>query len=97
MVLYPPARQGLLDAVLAAAGWNARRAYGDDLARQRVRLRSHASLPGMAHMYGYLNLAWDELELGQVTAARQELRQAAQHGANPIVVTWISQQIPSHP
>lgn len=97
MVLYPPARQGLLDAVLASAGWNARRAYGDDLARQQARLKAHASLPGIAHMYGYLNLAWDELELGQVAAARQQLRQAAQHGANPIVITWISQQIPSRP
>jgi hypothetical protein len=43
--------------------------------------------------YGYLRLAWDELQLGHGTLARRALAQAAKQGANRIEVGWISREI----
>ena len=104
MVLYPPARQAVLSAVLASAGWDGRRAYQHDLALAQARLRhprqvsapeSVVMMGRSAHVrsYGYLRLAWDELQLGRGALARRALAQAATQGANPIVVGWISQEI----
>jgi hypothetical protein len=104
MVLYPPARQALLSAVLATAGWDRRRAYQHDLALAQARLRHPRQIPATesvvmmgrsAHFrsYGYLRLAWDELQLGRGALARRTLAQAAKQGANPIVVGWISQEL----
>jgi predicted double-glycine peptidase len=104
MVLYSPARQAMVTAVLAAAGWDKRRAYQHDLALAQARLRGmsrrtatqHAVMMGWSthgRGYGYLRLAWDELQLGHAAAARRALAQAARQGANPIEVGWISQEI----
>jgi hypothetical protein len=99
-VLYPPSRAALLDAVLAAAGWNKTRAYLQDLAKSEARLRAHRppmipGAPAIYRSYGYLNIAWDEMELGRYAAARQELAQAKAHGANPVQVRWIAGEIPA--
>src|SRR5919201_1476629 len=104
MVLYPPARQALLSAVLATVGWDRRRAYQHDLALAQARLRHPRQIPATASVvmmgrsahfrsYGYLRLAWDELQLGRGALARRALAQGAKQGANPIVVGWISQEI----
>jgi predicted double-glycine peptidase len=101
IVLFPPAKARLLDAVLASAGWNKSQAYQRDLRRLKARLRSgrvSSTTSGSRafRYYAYLNIAWDEVELGQYTAARQELRQATAHGANPILVHWVAGEIPPH-
>ena len=101
IVLFPPAKARLLDAVLASAGWNKSRAYQRDLRRSAARLRSGRALPTTSgsrgfRYYAYLNIAWDEVELGQYTAARQELQQATAHGANPILVRWVAGEILPH-
>ena len=104
MVLYPPARQAVLSAVLASVGWDRRRAYQHDLALAQARLRHPSQIAARdsgvmtgrnAHFrsYGYLRLAWDELQLGRGAMARRALAQAAKQGANPIVVGWISREI----
>jgi uncharacterized protein len=104
MVLYPPARQAVVSAVLAAVGWDRRRAYQHDLALAQARLThprqiaagERVAMTGRsAHFrsYGYLRLAWDELQLGRGAMARRALAQAAKQGANPIVVGWISQEL----
>ena len=104
MVLYPPARQPVVSAVLAAVGWDRRRAYQHDLTLAQARLthpsqiaaRERVAMTGRsAHFksYGYLRLAWDELQLGRRAMARRALARAAEQGANPIVVGWISQEI----
>jgi hypothetical protein len=95
LVLYPPSRQPLLDAVLASAGWSHAAAYRHDLIWQQARLRRlPPDVPAtVARYYGYPSVAWDEMELGNVAAARQALRQAAQHGASPVVIGWINQEI----
>jgi hypothetical protein len=98
-VLYPPAKAPLLNAVLAVAGWNKTRAYVQDLAKSEARLRTRQPpltprVPATHRSYGYLNIAWDEMELGRYAAARQALRQAVAHSANPIQVRWIAGEIP---
>ena len=105
MVLYPAGKAALLSAVLASAGWNKTQAYRRDLAKTQARLRSGkapapatgmASAPGAFKYYSYLNLAWDDVELGRYAAARQQLRQASSHGANPIMLNWVAGEIPTH-
>jgi uncharacterized protein len=100
MVLYPPAKAPLLAAVLASAGWKAQPAYQHDLARAEKRLRAGlaSTAPGGSRgyrYYAYLNVAWDEVELGRYAAARRDLRQAETHGANPILAHWIDGEIPA--
>jgi predicted double-glycine peptidase len=104
IVLYPPSRQALVTAVLAAAGWNMNRAYQHDLSLAQARLvhpilrpAAQVAVPAgwSAHFrgYAYLRVAWDDLQLGRAAPARRALAQAAEQGANPIEVGWISQEI----
>jgi hypothetical protein len=96
LVLYPPARGAALNDVLAAAGWNAARAYRADLAWVRARLFSQDPLvPSWAYPVAvpgarFLRLAWDNALLGQTAAARAALRQAASQGAAPAAAGWIA-------
>jgi uncharacterized protein len=95
MVLYPPARQALLNAVVASAGWDKTRAYRQDLAREYGLL--NGTVPDRtgygSHRNYHLAIAWDELQLGRYTASRQELQQATAAGANPIVTDWIRNEL----
>ncbi|HWE63939.1 MAG TPA: C39 family peptidase [Chloroflexota bacterium] len=95
MVLYPPGRQPLLDAVLASAGWNMTAAYRQDLAREQGLLHGTVhDLTGYgSHRNYYLSLAWDDLELGRYSAARQAIQQALHRGASPIVAGWVSTEL----
>jgi len=102
IVLYPVAKAPLLGAVLASAGWDKTRAYQRDLAKTEARLRSGkapltgvSSTPGAFKYYSYLNIAWDDVELGRYAAAHAQLQQAAAHGANPIMVNWVAGEIPA--
>jgi len=100
IVLYPSSKALLLDAVLASAAWSRTRAYQSDLAKTEARLRSGkapamsvASAPGAFRSYSYLNMAWDDVELGRYSDARVRLRQATAHAANPIMVNWIAGEL----
>src|SRR5205085_11519420 len=104
VVLSPAARQAAGNAGLAGGGWGRRRACQHDLALAQARLthpdqiaaRESIVMTGRsAHFrsYGYLRLAWNELQLGRGAMARRALAQAAEQNANPIVVGWISQEI----
>ena len=102
IVLYPPSKAPLLNATLASAAWNLTRAYRWDLAKAEARLRSGkapttsvAPTRGTFRSYSYLNMAWDDVELGRYTDARAQLRQATAHGANSIMVNWIVGEIPA--
>jgi len=100
-VLYPLAKEGMLQAVLDAAGWDRTQALQRDLANMEARLRGEGpSEPSWGlnpHMYPYLNLAWDDLQLGHYAAARAALRAAAAAGAHPLVVQWVTNEMPSAP
>ncbi len=95
LVLYPPAKQALLDRVLSAAGWSLTAAYSNDLARTQQLLagRLKDTTGYGSRRNSYLSIAWDELELGKPTAARSALALAKQHGANAIVIGWVSAEI----
>ncbi len=95
MVLYSPGKQPLLNSVLRAAGWNRAAAYAGDLARSEKLLAGKLQDTtgyGSSRNY-YLSIGWDELELGRIRAARTDLALAKQHGANAVVLGWVSTEI----
>lgn len=101
IVIYPPSRQAAVQATLAASGWDKATTYQADLTKQEQRQTPHTSVANAAFRnsdyrqgYGALNLAWDELQLGQFDAARASLKTAASGHANPVVVNWIAQLLP---
>jgi uncharacterized protein len=96
VVLYPASRHAALAGALATAGWNKVAAYTHDLARVRAYQEdvTPTGAPASASSgYHYLALAWDSAQLGQSSAARAYLQQAARAGANPIQVWWINAEI----
>jgi hypothetical protein len=95
MVIYPPSRQARLQAVLRAAGWNARTAYAHELAWQQARMRQPSSqLPGgWLRQNSYAALAWDEAELGRYSRAAADLTTALKMGASPLMVGWVRHDI----
>ena len=95
MVLYPPARQSLLAAVLANARWDAARAARNDLVHQQGLLAGTVpDLTGYgSHRNYYLSIAWDDLILRHFSAARQALRTATEHGSSPVVAGWVAGEI----
>jgi predicted double-glycine peptidase len=95
MVLYPPGKQALLDRVLTAGGWSAAAAYRADLARVQSQIAGRtADTTGYGSPRNYtLSIAWDDLELGRIAAARAALAQAAKAGASPVVAAWIAAEI----
>ena len=102
-VLYPPSQQGLLDQVLADVGWDHDAAYAADLAQQQRHLNGtspysdsysspYPSYPGFGRAsYAWLNVAWDEAQLGQTDAASAALQEASARGANKVLVRWIAE------
>jgi len=99
LVLYPPSRLALLNAVLAAAGWDSATAYQQDLAHEYALLKGQAA---DATGYGsprnyYLSIAWDDAQLHRIVAGRQALRQALRLGANPIVASWVTDALARAP
>ncbi len=102
IVLYPPAKQALVAAVLASLGWNATTAYAQDLAK--IQAQHHraisAAATSRASRYGNgrggnyeLSLAWDDIQIRHFTAARAALALAVRQGANPVVVGWIQNEL----
>ena len=101
IVIYPPSRQAAVQAMLAANGWDKAATYQADLTKQEQRQTPHTSAANTVFRnsdyrqgYGALNLAWDELQLGQFDAARASLQTAASGHANPVVINWIAQLLP---
>lgn len=97
ILLYPLAKQATIQAVLAYAGWSTTTAYQNDLAKLQRRLAQHRSSGDSGSQYwqghGALAVAWDNLELGQIAAARTALAGAKAQGANTVIVNWIAQAI----
>jgi hypothetical protein len=95
MVLFPPSRQALLSAVLAAAGWSERAAYRQDLGHNTGLLKGTVrDLTGYgSHRNYYLAIAWDDLELGRYSAARSAIQTALRKGASPVVAGWVSVEV----
>jgi uncharacterized protein len=96
-VIYPPDREPLLKDVLASTGWDPTSSLLADVAIQQARLDGGqtAGPAGWTFRKGYgaMSLAWDNLQLGELTAARSALEFAKAQGAAPILVRWIGDEI----
>ena len=96
-VMYPPSKQALLSSVLASTGWDRTAAYQGALARMS-RWAHASSGPGSSDHAGYtgfreLAMAWNQLQLGQLDAAAEALRQATAQRANTVLVGWIASEV----
>ncbi len=95
MVIYPPAKQPLLNAILASANWNKAAAYQTDILKQQARASDPAVPTTFRRGDSGLGRAWDHIQLGNVDAARTEIQQATAQGANPLMVGWLNQALSS--
>ncbi len=90
MVVYPPAKQALLEAVLASVHWDKTAAYQADLARPPASRPGENRPQGLQRIgFATLNRAWDHIQLGDFERARSEIDTAASEGASPQVVQWL--------
>jgi predicted double-glycine peptidase len=93
MVIYPPAKQPLLDAVLASVNWSKAAAYQADILKQQTRASDPAVPKTFRRGESGLGLAWDHIQLGNLDAARTEIQQATAQGASPLMVGWLNQAL----
>ncbi|MBV8087188.1 MAG: C39 family peptidase [Chloroflexi bacterium] len=99
MVIYPPDKQPLLDAVLTSVNWNEDAAYQADLLKlQHPELQPKEPFqqvpPGFDNNafrkgQSQLGFAWDYIELGQLDQAQSYIQQASTMGADPQTVSWV--------
>jgi uncharacterized protein len=95
MVIYPPAKQPLLNAVLASAGWSKEAAYQADLVKQKTRPSDPSTPTSFRRGDSFLGPAWDHIQLGDFETARSEIQQAKAVGASPTMVGWLTQALAS--
>ena len=96
-VIYPPAKQQQISGIFNSLGWDPTSAYMADIAIQQARLTGgQFNGPqgwGFRRGYSALSMAWDNLQLGDVTSAQRALEFARAEGASPIVTGWIANEI----
>ncbi|HEX6511793.1 MAG TPA: C39 family peptidase [Chloroflexota bacterium] len=96
-VLYPPAKQTQVTAIVNGSGWDPTAAYMADIAIQQARLNGGQpnGPQGWNFRRGYsaLSMAWDNLQLGDFAAAQRALDVARATGASPVVTGWIASEI----
>lgn len=99
-ILYPPAKASLLKAVLHSAGWDCVAAVKADMARLKKRMAHPRTAEPMGMPNGgatsaykgqslYLNLAWDDEQLGLTTAATTAIAKAVARNASPVLAAWV--------
>lgn len=91
-VVYPPALHGTVASALALAGWSPEQAFASDAGESWLRATQD---PGAGFGPGYdeLNIAWDDLELGDPAGARHALAAAEVQGASPVRIGWITREL----
>jgi uncharacterized protein len=96
-VIYPPAKQQQLSSILNSQGWDPTSAYMADIAIQQARLNGGqvAGPQGWGFRRGYsaLSIAWDNLQLGDMSSAQRALDFARAEGTSPIVTGWIANEM----
>ena len=96
-LIYPPARQQQLSAVLASLNYDASSAYMADIAIQQERLNNgQVNGPqgwGFRRGYSALSIAWDNLQLGDLASAQRALDFAKAQGTSPVVTGWIAGEL----
>jgi len=98
MVIYPPDKEPLLNAVMKSVGWDKTAVYQNDMARQQrgdptlQPLGQGTARPGFPSS-PELNLAWDFIQLGQLDVAKAEIQRAPNNARNAQLIGWLNQAI----
>jgi len=98
MVIYPPDKKPLVDAVLKSVGWDKKTVYENELAKQQrgeiipfgpgaPNNNFARSIPGMSE----LNMAWDYIQLGRLDEAKAQIAKAPQNPRNAQLIGWLNQ------
>jgi uncharacterized protein len=98
MVIYPPAKQALLNAVLKSVNWDKNAVYQADLEKNLHGDVTPAG-PGEPRAGGFpgfpgspeLNVAWDNIQLGHLDAAKAALAQAPKTSRTSQMIDWLNQ------
>jgi hypothetical protein len=95
IVIFPPAKQALVNAILKKSGWSYKRAWGKDLAWFEPQLSSaDINTPGTWLNYnGYVESAWTADQAGEYRVAGRYLKDARNAGENALLIRWIRQNM----
>jgi hypothetical protein len=96
MVIYPPDKEPLLNAVMKSVGWDKTAVYQNDLARQQRGDNVMQMEPPGAYRpnfpgSGELNQAWDYIQLGQPDQAKALIAKAPANARNAQLIDWLNQ------
>ena len=94
-VIYPPSLQTRLNAVLLAGGWNKTRAFTGAIRWEEAQMNSSDfnSVGSWIWYNGYVDVAYDQAQLGQFKQAQATLAKAARQGINPVMIGWVNAEI----
>jgi predicted double-glycine peptidase len=94
-VIYPPSMQARLTAVLKAAGWNRARTFSGAVAWEEAQMHTtdfYSSGSWIAYN-GYVDVAYDQAQLGQYRKATATLTLASRAGDNATMIGWVQNEI----
>lgn len=91
IVVFPPSKAKLVQAILKKAKWNYGRAYRKDLAWFRPQLKSPVlTTPGTWLNYnGYVEAAWTADQAAEYRITRRYLKDATVTGESSVLIGWI--------
>jgi predicted double-glycine peptidase len=94
-VIYPPSLQTRLNAVLKAAGWNKTQAFTGAIRWEEAQMKTtdFSSVGSWIWYNGYVDVAYDQAQLGQYRQAQATLAKAARQGINPVMIGWVNGEI----
>ncbi|MBV8084907.1 MAG: C39 family peptidase [Chloroflexi bacterium] len=99
MVIYPPDKQPLVNAVLKSVGWDKTAVYQADLDRNlRGDITPYGPGQPQQGFPGFppepqLNIAWDNIQLGNIDAAKAAIASAPKTGRNQQMIGWLNQAL----
>jgi len=94
-IIYRPSMQTRLNAVLKTAGWNKQRAFNGAIRWEQAQMNTGSAGPAGSWIWynGYVDIAFDQAQLGQFKRAQATLRQAARQGISPVIIRWVNADI----
>ncbi|HEX8918054.1 MAG TPA: C39 family peptidase [Chloroflexota bacterium] len=94
-VIYPASRQALLTAILRAAGWNKTRTFTQAIRweEQQMATSDFQSAGSWIWSNGYVDVAFDQAQMGQFRKAQSTLAQAARQGVSSVMIGWVQNDI----
>jgi predicted double-glycine peptidase len=94
-VIYPPSLQTRLDAVLRASGWNKTQAFTGAIRWEEAQMNTgdFSSVGSWIWYNGYVDVAYDQAQLGQFKQAQATLAKAAHQGVSSVLIGWVNGEI----